>query len=398
MSANDETPSSKPPLSLDDAERLASQFTPLWEDVPEAPAAAQPVPPPNGELPPADAAKAAPEPEEAPPPSTPGDGPASSEPTPAMVAIARPMGSSPDIDPNSTELPAHRSDYAPPRPLAPAQRTMVGLAPPPPVQVQVPAQVALPQSATTTPLGLAAPRASRPALELAEQSAIGLEPAKPRAPEEPRAMQAAYTEPSRVSEPDIELPVRRKGTTRVVVGIMAVAAVLVGAGAIRTVFFKDDGATNDTHASADAPRAAATNAQPEKAGEPPASTSEPAPVEQKTATPVPGPSTAQAETPATTVAPASSAEAPPAPAATESAAPAAPANGLRLAATRTSSESTQTKAVETKARTAQRVERVQQHPVRSPVAPRRPHTEAASHPPASPQIPGGGTIVRQSPF
>jgi hypothetical protein len=312
-----------------------------------------------------------------------------------MVAIAAPMGSSPDIDPNSTELPAYRSDYAPPRPLAPAQRTMVGLAPPPAVQVQVP------QSATTTPLGLAAPRAARPALELAEQSAIGLEPAQPRAPEEPRATRPAYTEASRASEPDIELPMRRKGATRVVVGVMSLAAVLVGAGAIRTVFFKNDDTAKGARASVDAPRPTATPAAPATA-EPATTTAETAAAEQKTATPLPSPSTTQPEAPANTVAPASAEPPSTPPAATESAAPAVPpANGLRLAATRTASESTQTKAVDTsKARTPQRVEEAKhvQHPVRTPVAPRRPHTEAASHPPVSPPIPGGGTIVRQSPF
>ena len=47
MAGNDEVgntkPSSSGALSLDDAERLASQFTPIWE-VTEAEAAAEPVP------------------------------------------------------------------------------------------------------------------------------------------------------------------------------------------------------------------------------------------------------------------------------------------------------------------------------------------------------------------
>jgi hypothetical protein len=174
---------------------------------------------------------------------------------------------------------------------------------------------------------------------------------------------------------------------RFVIGTMAMAAVLVGAGAIRTAFFKADDSVKGAHASGDAPRAPATMAAP-------------SPVEQKTALPLPSPGIEQHEPPANTVAPASSSEPPPA--ATENTAAAAPlASGVRLAVTRTSPDSTQTKAADaSKARTAQRVEEAKhvQRPPRSPVVPRRPHTEAASHAPVSPQLPGSGAIVRQSPF
>ena len=384
MPGNDETPDSKPPLSLDDAERLASQFTALWDepaaDSPPAgsPAKAAPAsvaePSPAAVKPsPTNVAEAPQGVVEAAPESVP-------EPTPAMVAMARPMGSSPDIDPNSVELPSRRSDYAPPRPLAAPQRTMLGLAPPP-VQVA--------QSATTTPLGLASPKASKPALEVvAEASGIGMPAA---APPPPAAFVAGSVSSPRASEPDFELPVPRKRTARVVAIVMGVAALLVGAAGVRTLFFKSGGASSapvhatTSHAATSEPRTQPAPAAPiPSAAGPEAHTATPAPSEEAPASPTPtennmamGAAPTATETAAATTAPA--------------------ANAVRLATTQTTPNATQTKAEIAKAKTAQRVEEAKRaqhvaHPVNHP------HTGAPSHAPVSPQSQGAGAIVRQSPF
>jgi len=391
MSGNDEAENSKPPLSLDDAERLASQFTPLWEDVPEAEqAAAEP-----SEV----AIAVAEQPVVAPvapgePPGAPEVASPASEPTPAMVAIAAPMGSSPDIDPNSTELPVRRSDYAPPRPLAVSHRTMVGLAPPPAVQVA--------PSATTTPLGLSGPPAAKPSLHVvAETSALGMEAAPARDDDRARARIAANAATriiavprvsrAQPSEPEFELPAPRKRATGIVIGVMSVAALLVGAGAIRAVFFKDDDSVKGTvaHSAETAPAARAV-------------------VPAATATPgagvapegVRGGSEVTSAAAAAT-APLAATEAPPAAATGEIAAPAAAPSAapVQLAATRETPPPTKQEG--TKARTAQRVVEEAKRPTRPARAPqpaRRAHTEGATHAPASPQLPGGGAIVRQTPF
>jgi hypothetical protein len=366
MAGNDEAVDSKPPepgpLSLDDAERLASQFTPLWEEAPEATAA--PVPEPAGAAapPPAQASPFADlKPVQMTPPEPVPD--VAPESTPAMVAIARPMGSSPDIDPTSTELPDRRSDYAPPRPLAVPQRTMVGLAPPPPVQVA--------PSATTTPLGLASPRPSRPALEVvaearpalqvvAEPSGLGLEPAADRS-----------------SDTDV-FPARRKRKTGLVLGVMGVAAALVAAVGIRSLFVKQDASV------------AASAVEPARRPEPVRAVAAPPPVEQA-APPAPPIAAASAE-PAAPAAPAVSGE--------NSAVAAAPSpGGIQLAATRQAAEAPSAKqpAEGAKPRAPQRVEEAK-HASRPPAQPRRPRTESAPKPRVSPPLPGAGAIVRQSPF
>src|ERR1700742_4199281 len=102
MAGNDAPADSKPPsgpLSQDDAERLSSQFTALWDEMPEADAAEASAPASNGAEPPAsNGTAAAPA---APPPPPPVATPAAT-PTPAMVAIAAPIGGTP-APPGATE-------------------------------------------------------------------------------------------------------------------------------------------------------------------------------------------------------------------------------------------------------------------------------------------------------
>src|SRR5882724_7872374 len=101
MAGNDAPADSKPPsgpLSLDDAERLASNFTALWDDVPEPdatdPSAGTAIAdagtgtagvPSNG------GASSAPVTPPVDAPRPPEGGALAPEPTPAMVAIAAPM-------------------------------------------------------------------------------------------------------------------------------------------------------------------------------------------------------------------------------------------------------------------------------------------------------------------
>ncbi|HEX4337429.1 MAG TPA: hypothetical protein VH062_16055 [Polyangiaceae bacterium] len=368
MPGNDEAANSKPPLSLDDAERLASQFTPLWEDVPEAAPAAPAEPVAAAPAAPAEPAAVAP----------------ASEPTPAMVAIAAPMGSSPDIDPNSTELPVRRSDYAPPRPLAMSNRTMMGLAPPPAVEVSLPPP---PPSATTTPLGLAGPPASKPALHVvAETSALGME-AAPKDDDRDRFRNATRVAlAARTMDPDFDIPVPRKRKTGLVTGIVAVAAVLVVAVVVRTVFFKSDDATTHLESSQSREPARATGT-----------------VDTERTALAPAPSAKGAEEGRNGVSPTAAAAATDEPAAAaatgENAAPAAaPTAGVRLAAL---PEQTPSKPVEaSKTRTPQRVAEEAKRPARPAhvaTPPHHVHTEA-SHSSVSPQVQGGGAIVRQTPF
>jgi hypothetical protein len=177
---------------------------------------------------------------------------------------------------------------------------------------------------------------------------------------------------SRASEPELDLDVPRKRKTGVVLTIMLAATVLVGVGAIRSVFFKDDDEAKPAVSHVEAAAAARTTTPAEPAVTPAAPSPTVAPeVLAK-------PAAVAAET------------TPSAPATGENTAPAAaPSAAVQLAAT-------PSKAFEpAKPRTPQRVEHVR--PARPPAS-RHAHTEAASHAPVSPQLPGGGAIVRQTPF
>ena len=364
MAGNDEAGDSKPPdpgpLSLDDAERLASQFTPLWEEAPDPAAAPAPEPSeaPAQPSPFANLKPAQLTPPEPAPASTP-------EPTPAMVAIARPMGSSPDIDPTSTELPDRRSDYAPPRPLAVPQRTMVGLAPPPPVQVA--------PSATTTPLGLSSAPPFRPALEVVAEARPALQVVA-----EPSGLGLGNA----ADEDDDVLSARPKRKTGLVLGVMGVAVALVAAVGIRSLFVKRD-------TSITPPQVEATQKlEPVRTAVPPP------PVEQA-APPAAAPVASAEPAPATVAEPAPTTSAVTGENSAVAAAP-SPA-GIQLAATRQAAEApaANTEAA-AKPRTPQRVEEAKRTThVARPAPPRRQSTPKA---PASPPLPGGGAIVRQSPF
>lgn len=375
MAGNDEARESKPPdpgpLSLDDAERLASHFTPLWEEEPEAaagplPDAPAPAASPLADLRPVEMAPPEPEP--------------ASEPTPAMVAIARPMGSSPDIDPNAIELPDRRSDYAPPRPLAVPQRTMVGLAPPPPVQVA--------PSATTTPLGLTSSPPTRPALEVVPEVRPALQVvAEPIAPSVGRAEMSSIDE--------FSVPPRKR-KTGLVLGVMGVAAALVAAVGVRSLFVKQESSTpsppqpaRTAQVDQAAPRTTApsTNRAAGEGVEPRAaapSTAEPLaapPASARASEPSPIASAVSGENSAVAAAP-------------------SPTTGVQLAATRQATDTPTAAAAESpKPRAPQRVEEAK-HAARAPrpIQPRRPRTETTPKAPVSPPLPGGGAIVRQSPF
>jgi hypothetical protein len=360
MAGNDEAGDSKPPdpgpLSLDDAERLASQFTPLWEEAPE-PTAAPPPEPPDAPVQPSPFANLTPvqlTPPDPPPASTP-------EPTPAMVAIARPMGSSPDIDPSSTELPDRRSDYAPPRPLAVPQRTMVGLAPPPPVQVA--------PSATTTPLGLTSAPPVRPALEVVAEARPALQVVA-----EPSGLGLRNA----VDEDDDDLLPRPKRKTGLVLGVMGVAVALVAAVGIRSLFVKRDTSIAPPQFEA------AHKIEPVRTAAPPS------PVEQA-APPAAAPVASAEPPPAGEPAPTASAVS-----GENSAVAAAPSPaGIQLAATRQAAEGPTANTEPAKPRTPQRVEEAKRTTHVARPAPRR---QSTPKPPASPPLPGGGAIVRQSPF
>lgn len=94
------------PLSQEEAERLANQFTPLWEAGPEAA--------PGPGLPPAAVTA---HPVIVPPAAAP----------PGSVATSQDAG--------EVVLPDSKTEYAPPRPLPAAQKTVLGLAPPTTIEV-----------------------------------------------------------------------------------------------------------------------------------------------------------------------------------------------------------------------------------------------------------------------
>jgi hypothetical protein len=278
------------------------------------------------------------------------------------------MTSSPDIDPTSMELPDRRSDYAPPQPLAVPQRTMVGLAPPPPVLVA--------PSATTTPVGIAPAPLSRPALQVVpEPSAIALEP-----PED------------RTSEPELDsiVPRKRKG---VVVAVMGVAVALIAAVGVRALFVKRETPTTAVGTPA---HAIPTATPPAPVATAPVTAVRVEPRSSATAEPAGSAAPASAETPLAS-------SRPPMPSDENSALAAASVNvptaGAALAAkAEPVAHQTPTKAAADtpKPHTPQRVEEPKRTPRAHAASPA--HHPAPTRPPVSPPLPGGGAIVRQSPF
>ena len=235
--ANEKAPTTGP-LSLDDADRLSSHFTPMWEEpaaeepflkaesppaplvaplqssresvpaaaasVPVAPVLAAQVP-----LPMVVAAVTAPL-VEAVPVAAPSLQPAPPPPPAPAAPEARAVASLPDA----------KSEYAPPRPLLSPQRTMLGLAPPASVSV-----APLPGNATTTPLGMSPPSSSRPALQVVTEAS---------------APHFAIPEPELRSSPtrDTIPPLSRRGgrgRTGIVVGVLGVATALVAAVALTSM-------------------------------------------------------------------------------------------------------------------------------------------------------------------
>jgi hypothetical protein len=258
---------------------------------------------------------------------------------------------------------------------------MVGLAPPPPVLVA--------QSATTTPVGIAPPPQSKPALQVVvEPSGIALEPAPAPTP--------AFVD--RDSEPDLDsvVPRKRKG---VVVAVMGVAIALIAAMGIRMLFVKGD---TQRAMHSPQPPAAATKAEVATTtpkAEPAAPPAAP-PIEAVgSAAPV---ASDEAIPSAPSAAPAASGENS-ALAAASMEAPVAPAAPVALASKKELERPPPTKGIpETpKAHTPQRVEEPKKPPrVHAAAPPRKPRvsSEGTTHSTVSPTLPGGGAIVRQSPF